>query len=72
MLLTVRLALRGCEGLSGGFTYTKGSLTETTKTFPASFNFFELIYPGTWVAEHAGPWKISVPRKKASSGTQSY
>lgn len=35
-------------------TYTKASLTETTKTLPASLSFAELMYPGMWFSLHAG------------------
>lgn len=35
-------------------TYTKLSLTETTKTFPASLSLAELTYPGMWFSEQAG------------------
>jgi hypothetical protein len=35
-------------------TYTKLSLTETTKTLPASLSLAELIYPGIWFSEQAG------------------
>lgn len=35
-------------------TYTKLSLTETTKTFPASLSLAELMYPGMWLSEQAG------------------
>ena len=43
----------------GRGTYTKGSLTDTTKTLPASFNLSLLTYPGMCVAEHAGPGEQS-------------
>jgi hypothetical protein len=46
-------------------TYTNGSLTETTKTFPASFRAGWLMKPGTWELEHAGP----VVREIHSSAT---
>ena len=35
--------------------YTKGSLTEMTKTWPASLSLGWLMYPGTWELEQAGP-----------------
>lgn len=35
--------------------YTKGSLTEMTKAWPASLSLGWLMKPGTWVLEHAGP-----------------
>lgn len=38
-----------------GDSYTKGSLTDTTKMSPAFVNLGELMYPGTWDSEHDGP-----------------
>lgn len=40
---------------SRSYTYTKGSLTATTKTSPASLSFGWLIYPGICELEHDGP-----------------
>ena len=37
------------------FAYTKWSLTETTKTCPASLSLGCLINPGMCELEHAGP-----------------
>ena len=35
--------------------YTKGSLTETTNTFPASLKDGLFMYPGICDSEHEGP-----------------
>lgn len=35
--------------------YTKGSLTETTNTWPAAASLGCEMYPGIWLDEHAGP-----------------
>lgn len=47
-----------------GFTYTKLSLTETTKTLPASLSLEELMYPGIWFSEHAGEYAAGTPVDK--------
>ena len=38
-----------------GGPYTKGSLTDTTKTLPEEASFGCLRNPGTWELEHEGP-----------------
>lgn len=38
-------------------TYTKASLTATTKTFPAPLVLACSIYPGMWESEQVGPSK---------------
>jgi hypothetical protein len=42
-------------------TYTKLSLTETTKTLPASLSLGELMYPGIWFSEQAGEYAAGTP-----------
>ena len=49
------------EGNGASRTYTKLSLTETTKTLPASLSFAELMYPGMWFSEHAGEKAAGTP-----------
>lgn len=52
-------------------TYTKASLTDTTKTFPADSSFGCMIYPGTWESEHVGlkaaGTPIMIPEPEPSS-----
>ena len=53
----------GVSTLSAGWrivdwTYTKASLTDTTKTWPASLSFSEFMYPGMWLVEQPGPRKL--------------
>jgi hypothetical protein len=43
------------------YTYTKGSLTDTTKILPACFSFDELMYPGMWLSEHEGEKAAGTP-----------
>ncbi len=40
------------------WTYTKASLTDTTKTWPAPLSFSEFMYPGMWLVEQPGPRKL--------------
>lgn len=47
-------------------TYTKLSLTETTKTFPASLSLAELMYPGIWFSEQAGEYAAGTPMHRCA------
>ena len=47
--------------MSESNTNTKASLTETTKTLPASLSLLELMYPGIWLSEQAGEKAAGTP-----------